>query len=296
MRLIHESEAFAKELDAARLAGRTVGLVPTMGALHAGHSSLIARASAERDVAAVTIFVNPLQFGPGEDLASYPRDLDADLATAVAAGAEVVFAPSVEEMYPEPLVTTVRLAGLTETLDGASRPGHFDGVATVVAKLFNLAGPSRAYFGEKDYQQLVIIARMARDLSCPIEVVGCPTVRDPDGLALSSRNSYLDPAQRAAAPVLYRALCAGRDAILHGERDADRVRDLITATSSAEPRAELEYAQVVDAETLRPPSRLAGEVRLLVAARLGRARLIDNIGTHVPESPTDHEVNRCAVA
>ncbi len=291
MRVIQEAAAFAKELDAVRGAGRTVGLVPTMGALHAGHASLMTRASSERDVVAATIFVNPLQFGRGEDLSSYPRDLEGDLATADEAGAEIVFAPGVEEMYPEPVATTVSVAGLADTLDGVSRPGHFDGVATVVAKLFNLAGPSRAYFGEKDYQQLVIIARMARDLSFPVEVVGCPTVREPDGLALSSRNAYLDPEQRAAAPVLHRALCAGRDAVADGERDGERVRAIIRATVTAEPRAEIEYAEVVDPETLESLTEVAGRARLLVAARIGRARLIDNLGTDVPDPSTDHEVS-----
>src|SRR5205823_4752076 len=191
----------------ARAQGQRVGLVPTMGYLHAGHASLIEAAARDNDVVAVTVFVNPLQFGPTEDLAAYPRDLERDTKLAEQAGASVVFAPSVEEMYPtgEPL-TTVAVRQVSEPLEGRFRPTHFAGVATVVAKLFALAGPCRAYFGEKDYQQLAVIRRMSADLSFPVEVVGCPTVRDPDGLAKSSRNAYLTTEERAVAPTLHRAL------------------------------------------------------------------------------------------
>ncbi len=189
--LVEQAAAWRKTLDAARANGRQVGLVPTMGALHAGHLSLIRRAAAECDVVAVTDYVNPLQFGPSEDLTSYPRDLGRDCDLASEAGAHIVFAPTTEELWPRPPTTTVRVEGLSENLEGASRPGHFDGVATIVTKLFSLAGPCWAYFGEKDYQQLVVIRRMVADLSLPVEVIGCPTVRDPDGLALSSRNGYL---------------------------------------------------------------------------------------------------------
>ena len=265
-----------------RAAGRTVGLVPTMGALHDGHVSLVSRAAAECDAVAVTVFVNPLQFAPGEDLAAYPRTLAADVAAASRAGASVVFAPPGEEMFPGEVATAVHVAGLTEVLDGRFRPTHFDGVATVVAKLFAIVGRSRAYFGEKDFQQLAVVRRMAADLSFPVQVVGCPTVRARDGLALSSRNAYLTPEERSAAPVLLRALRAGASAIAAGERSPGAVTELIGSIVEAEPLAALDAADVVDAATLRTPPSLGGDLRLLVAARFGRARLIDNVGISVP--------------
>jgi pantoate--beta-alanine ligase len=270
-------------LDAARAGGSSVGLVPTMGSLHAGHLSLVRAARADCDVVAMTIFVNPLQFGAGEDLEAYPRDLDRDRALAESAGVDLVFAPSTAEMYPEPPKTSVVVEGLTDTMEGATRPTHFAGVATVVSKLFHVAGPCRAYFGEKDFQQLAVIRRMTADLSFPVEVVGCPIVREADGLALSSRNAYLTPEERSAAPVLHRSLQAGRKVIEDGERDPTVVVDVIRRMVEAEPRAELDYAEVVDAKTLRRPDRLAGDVRLLVAARFGRPRLLDNLGLLVPE-------------
>ena len=265
-------------LDGARAAGVTVGLVPTMGYLHGGHASLIERAAVDHDVVAVTVFVNPLQFGPNEDLEAYPRDLAADTALIERCGGTVLIAPSVEEMYPEPVLTSVHVAEISERLEGASRPTHFAGVSTVVAKLFSIAGPCHAYFGEKDWQQVAVVRRMARDLSLPVIVVGCPTVREPDGLAMSSRNVYLTPEQRAAAPVLHRALQAGADAIRAGARDQAAVEALVADLVRAEPEADLDYAAVVDAASLAPCDPLAGEVRLLVAARFGRARLIDNVG------------------
>jgi pantoate--beta-alanine ligase len=270
-------------LDAGRRAGGTVGLVPTMGALHAGHASLIERAASECDCVCVTIFVNPLQFGAGEDLSGYPRSLATDILLADESGASVVLAPSVEEMYGDGTATTVSVSGPeTEILEAASRPGHFDGVATVVAKLFAIAGPCRAYFGEKDFQQLAVVRRMAKDLSLPVEVVGCPTVRDADGLALSSRNAYLEPEERLAAPMLHRALVAGADAVRGGAVDPRAVTDVMTATIAAEPQLDIDYAAVVDAATFATPDPLVGDLRLLVAARLGKARLIDNLGVTVP--------------
>ncbi len=268
MRVLDRIDAVRKELDTARSRGQTVGLVPTMGALHAGHRSLIERSAAECDVTVVTVFVNPLQFGPSEDLASYPRDLAEDVALAAEAGADLVFAPPADEMFPAgPPPTTVTVAGLTEGLEGATRPGHFAGVATVVAKLFAIAGPCRAYFGEKDYQQLLVVRRLAADLSFPVDVVGCPTVREPDGLALSSRNAYLSADERRAATVLYRALQAGAE----GGSMAEVV--------AAEPLARLDYAAVCDPETLAPlDGVLAHPARLLIAAWIGRTRLIDNLG------------------
>ena len=271
--------ALRERLDAARAAGQRVGFVPTMGYLHAGHASLMTEARADTDLVVASIFVNPLQFAPTEDLAAYPRDLAGDTALAEGAGVDVLFVPSGEEMYPDGVVrTSVIVAEVSAPLEGEARPTHFAGVATVVTKLFAIVGPCRAYFGEKDYQQVAVIRQMVRDLSIPVEVVACPTTREPDGLAMSSRNAYLSEAERAAAPVLHAALLVGRLAIDAGERDAPRVRALMTDLIEAEPLADLDYAEVVDATTLQVVDPLAGELRLLAAARFGRARLIDNVG------------------
>ena len=250
-----------------------------MGALHAGHRSLIERAAAECDIVAVTVFVNPLQFDDAADLAAYPRDLDTDVALARSAGASLVFAPPVEQMYgadPSAIASTVHVDGVSAGLEGASRPGHFDGVSTVVAKLFALAGRSRAYFGEKDYQQLAVVRQMVADLSFPVTVVGCTTVREPDGLALSSRNVRLSPEHRLAALALPRALRAGRACVEGGERDPARVVAAMTAVLVAQPLVSPDYGAVVDPHTLQCPTEVVGEVRLLVAARVGSVRLIDN--------------------
>jgi pantoate--beta-alanine ligase len=277
--VLEGADAFRKALDSERSAGRTVGLVPTMGYLHAGHTSLMARAAAECDAVATTIYVNPLQFGPTEDLDAYPRDPEGDLAKAAAAGTTYLFTPTTAEMWPEPPLTTVSVATISERLEGAFRPTHFAGVATIVTKLFGLAGPCRAYFGEKDYQQLVVIRRLTRDLSLGVDVVGCPTVRDTDGLALSSRNAYLTPEERAVAPTLYYALLAGKRAIEDDhQRDPAVVKAAMTATVQRQPPFTLDYAEAVGAGDLAPIAPLSGEVRLLIAARLGRARLIDNVG------------------
>ena len=272
-------------LDGERAAGRAVGLVPTMGYLHHGHLSLMQQARAQTDVVVASIFVNPLQFGAGEDLDAYPRDLDRDGRLAEGAGVDVLFVPSTDEMYPTPALTSVSVAQVSEPLEGTARPHHLAGVATVVAKLFAIVGSCRAYFGEKDFQQLAVVRRMARDLSFPVQVVGCPTVREPDGLALSSRNSYLSADEREAAPVVYRALRAGVAAILAGESDPAAVRTLVGQIIEAEPLAQLDYAEVVDADSFRIPDPLAGKLRLLAAVRFGRARLIDNVGVTVP-APT----------
>ena len=252
-----------------------------MGALHEGHVSLMTQARAECDVVAVSIFVNPLQFGDPDDIANYPRTLERDLLVCAEAGVDVVFVPPVDEMYPswpEPPSTRVAVSGLTDAWEGASRPGHFDGVATVVAKLFAIAGPCRAYFGQKDFQQLAVVRRMAQDLSLPVEVVGCPTVREADGLALSSRNVRLSSDERRAALALARALAAGRSAVAAGERDAAAVAAAMRAVVEAEPLAALDYAAAVDATTLIEPGTIENPatVRLLVAARVGPVRLIDN--------------------
>jgi pantoate--beta-alanine ligase len=268
-------------LDGRRAAGATIGFVPTMGYLHDGHASLMRAARADHDVVVTSIFVNPLQFAADEDLDAYPRDLSGDTELAEANGCDLLFAPSTAEMYPAPVLTTVSVREVSAPLEGRARPTHFDGVATVVAKLFSIVGPCTAYFGEKDFQQLAVVRRMASDLSMPVAVVGCPTVREPDGLAMSSRNAYLSAEQRAAAPVLYRALQAGVAAIGRGVVDPAEVRAEMTALIAGEPLAQLDYAEVVDAATFEVPDPLRGTLRLLVAARFGGARLIDNVGATV---------------
>jgi pantoate--beta-alanine ligase len=264
--------------DRARAAGRSVGLVPTMGYFHAGHRSLMQAARGATEFVVVTLFVNPTQFGPTEDLDAYPRDLAADAEAAAAEGVDALFVPTVEEMYPDGAPrTTVHVAGLTEGLCGASRPVHFDGVTTVVAKLFAIAGPCTAFFGRKDYQQLAVIRRMVRDLNLPVTVQGCPLVREPDGVAMSSRNAYLTPEERAAARVLSSALRAAAGAASAGERYAAALENLVREHVAREPLVALEYAEVRDADTLEPVSEVDHAVVLAVAAAVGRARLIDNV-------------------
>lgn len=270
-------------LDSARRGEALVGLVPTMGALHGGHLSLVRRAAAETTTVALTVYVNPLQFDDRDDLARYPRDLGRDVEAASAAGADLVFAPDAEEMWPEPPATTVHVAGLTDRWEGEVRPGHFDGVATIVTKLLGLAGSCLAYFGEKDYQQLAVVRRLVADLSLPVGVVGCPVVRDPDGLALSSRNSRLSADERGVAPRLYAALLAGRRAVEDdGVRDPGAVEDAMASVLGAEPRFEVDYTAVVRPQDLSRPAAVAGSVRLLVAATLGGVRLIDNLPATSP--------------
>lgn len=284
--MIKQASVWRERLDAARAAGRQVGLVPTMGALHAGHLSLIRRAAGDcgpGGMVAVTDYVNPLQFGAGEDLAAYPRDLDRDVRLAGQGGADVVFAPTPEEMWPEPRRTTVRVEGLTDRMEGASRPGHFDGVATIVAKLFSLTGPCWAYFGEKDFQQLTVVRRMVADLGMPVEVIGLPTVRESDGLALSSRNAYLTAEERAIAPNLYYALLAGKRAIEDdGFDDPAKVESVMADSLDRHPEFTLDYTEVADLDDLGRPERIGRPVRLCIAARLGRARLIDNVAANPP--------------
>jgi pantoate--beta-alanine ligase len=295
MRRIETVTELRTVLDAERAAGRRVGFVPTMGYLHEGHVSLMRAARADADVVVTSIFVNPLQFAAHEDLDDYPRDLERDASLAEGVGVDLLFVPSVAEMYPEPvagalLATTVSVVGVSEHMEGASRPTHFAGVATVVAKLFSIVGPCRAYFGEKDFQQLAVVRRMVSDLSMPVEVVGCETVREDDGLAMSSRNAYLSPEQRAAAPVVHRALCAGAAAVLAGERDPGAVRAAIVGVVAQEPLAELDYAEVVSASDLSVPSTIdpsdALGLRLLAAVRFGSTRLIDNLGVTAAAAPT----------
>jgi pantoate--beta-alanine ligase len=268
-------------LDDQRRKGHHVGLVPTMGYLHEGHVSLIRRAAADCSLVVTTIFVNPLQFAPGEDLENYPRDPAGDSDKAGSAGSSVLFTPAESEMFPggrASVVTTVEVAPLSATMEGVSRRTHFGGVCTIVAKLFNVVGTGRAYFGEKDYQQLAIIRRMTSDLSFPVEVVGCPVVREPDGLALSSRNVYLRPEERSQAPVLHRALSEGAAAIRSGVTDANEVRRAMSAVIATAPLAELDYVEVADPATLQPQTVAGRGSRLFGAVRFGSARLIDNVG------------------
>jgi len=264
-------------LKPARRAGKSIGLVPTMGYLHRGHASLVDRARAENDVVVTSVFVNPLQFGPNEDFARYPRDLDADRKLLAAHGADIVFAPAVEEMYARPIVTHIEVESLSARMEGERRPGHFRGVATVVGKLFNIVQPDRAYFGEKDYQQLQVIRHMVADLSFQLDIVGVPTVRDADGVALSSRNVYLSADERAAAPVLSRSLAAAAEAIGAGVMEPDRIEAIIRGVLDAEPLAEPDLVAIAAADTLEPidPKAPPSAIALMIAVRIGRTRLID---------------------
>jgi pantoate--beta-alanine ligase len=261
----------------ARDRSTRVGLVPTMGALHEGHAALIQAARAENGCVVVSIFVNPTQFGPAEDFTKYPRPVKEDLALCRREGVDVVFTPAPEEMYPAGFATTVRVAGLSEKMCGAFRPGHFDGVCTVVAKLLAIVQPDAAYFGEKDAQQLAIVRRMAADLILPVEIRGCPLVREPDGLAMSSRNAYLSPGERQRALVLSAALAEARRRIQAGERDAARIRDLVRQRLNKADGVEVQYAVVVDPDTLADLDRIRTQVLVALAARVGATRLIDNV-------------------
>jgi pantoate--beta-alanine ligase len=254
-----------------------LGLVPTMGYLHAGHLSLLERARRESDRVAASLFVNPAQFGPQEDLARYPRDLPRDQRLLEEAGCDVLFAPSVEEMYPPGFETTVDVGPIAAPLEGERRPGHFRAVATVVLKLLDIFQPARAYFGEKDAQQLAVIRRMVRDLDLPVVVCGCPIVREPDGLALSSRNTYLSAEERRAAPVLYRALCAARDRWTAGERDAEGLRRLMAAVLAREPLARVDYVSVADPDTLQERDHARPPLLISMAVFFGPTRLLDNL-------------------
>jgi len=274
-----DSAQLRRTIASWRQDGATIGFVPTMGALHAGHLSLIERALAETDRVVASIFVNPKQFSPGEDLAAYPRGLERDRAMLEDAGCSLLFAPQVTDIYPEGFATAVSVSGLTEGLDGATRPNFFGGIATVVAKLFILATPDKAFFGEKDYQQLLVVRRMAADLGLPVKVIGCPTLRDPDGLAMSSRNVYLSPEERQQALVLPQTLNSAAKAISGGADVAKTLRDGRATLESAGFR--LDYLELRDAKTLAPLRHLSRPARLFVGGYLGKTRLIDN----VPVSP-----------
>ena len=276
MRVVQTPDEIRASMVSRRGSG-TVGLVPTMGALHAGHARLIERARADCSTVVVSIFVNPLQFDRADDLARYPRPLEADLALCERVGVDVVFAPAPEAIYPEPPDVTVHVGATAQYLCGAFRPGHFNGVATVVLKLFDIVQPDVAYFGEKDAQQLAIIRRMVADLNVPVRIAPVPTVRETDGLALSSRNHHLNEAERALAPGLFRALTVARDAVASGVTDAEAVKQRAAGTLPADQRLRLEYLELVDPRTFQPVQRVTGPVVAAAALWVGKTRLIDNV-------------------
>jgi pantoate--beta-alanine ligase len=274
--VIDSIEEIRRALAAHRRAGRTIGLVPTMGALHRGHGGLVETAARDTDLVVVSIFVNPIQFNDPSDFKHYPRTLDSDVAYCESLGARIVFAPSAQEMYPDPPSSFVEVEGVSEHLCGKFRPGHFRGVATVVLKLLQIVQPDRAYFGEKDAQQLSVIRRMVRDLNVPVEVASVPTVREPDGLALSSRNRHLTPGQRQIAPLLYRSLQLAEKWIADGSRDPELVkREALEALRHPEIR--VEYLEVMDALSLQPVNRISVPVLIAAAIWIGGTRLIDNV-------------------
>ncbi|MCC7292859.1 MAG: pantoate--beta-alanine ligase [Phycisphaerales bacterium] len=281
--MLWKTVAEAREgVRTAQRAGQRVGLVPTMGALHEGHASLMRAARRDCGFVVVTLFVNPAQFAPGEDFNRYPRTLERDLDLMAAEGVSAAFVPDAAEMYPRGAATTVHVSGLTDGLCGPLRPGHFDGVATIVAKLFNALPADAAYFGEKDYQQLQVVRRLVRDLNMPIDIIGCPTVREPDGLALSSRNAYLSPTDRAQAACLSAALFEAQRRISEGLRDPAAIISGIRKCILAAGPAVIQYVEIVDPQTLRPLNIIEGEGRIILAVLIGTCRLIDNVAATAP--------------
>lgn len=276
MKVVNTINEVREAVKAWHKQGLTVGLVPTMGYLHEGHASLIARASKENDRVVVSDFVNPIQFAPNEDLASYPRDIDRDAKVCEENGADIIFHPAPEEMYHKDFSTFVDITGPSEELCGKSRPIHFRGVCTVVSKLFLIVAPDRAYFGQKDAQQLAVIKRMVRDLNFDIEIVGCPIIREADGLAKSSRNTYLSPEERKAAVILHKALEKGKELVLNGEKSAKAVIDTVTQIINSEPLAKIDYVQVVDFPNIKVVEDINGDILTAVAVYIGKTRLIDN--------------------
>jgi len=279
--LIRTIAEMRQALKAGRYAGRRIGLVATLGALHDGHASLLRRARRECDIVVASVYVNPTQFGPNETFAKYPRRLQLDLEVCGREGVDFVFAPADAEMYGGGSLTTIHVARLTDRLCGPIRPGHFDGVCTVVAKFFNIFQPNLAYFGQKDAQQIVVLQRMVADLNLPIEIVVCPTIREPDGLAMASRNACLDPCQLQQAPCLYRALQTGRDAIEKGARTSEGVAAIMREVVAAAGPFAIDYLETVDARTLEPMDPLCGTVLVAGAIRIGTVRLIDNLVVEV---------------
>lgn len=276
METINTIEETRNIIKAWKKSGLTVGLVPTMGFLHEGHESLIKKAAAENDKVVVSIFVNPIQFGPNEDLEAYPRDLEKDKATCLNAGADLIFNPSPDEMYFDNAVTSVTVGELTEGLCGSKRPIHFQGVCTVVSKLFNIMTPDKAYFGEKDAQQLAVIKRMVRDLNFDIDIVGCPIVREEDGLAKSSRNTYLSKDERKAAVILNESLNLAKEALKNGELYASKLANIISKKIASEPLAKIDYIEIVDSTDLKPVCTMTSSLLVAIAVYIGKTRLIDN--------------------
>lgn len=271
---IQEMSRLTREL---RRAGQTIGFVPTMGFLHEGHLSLVREAKKENDRVVVSIFVNPTQFGPGEDYEEYPRDLEGDAEKLRVIGIDYIFSPEVADMYPEGYNSFVEVSGITEVLCGKSRPGHFRGVTTVVTKLFNIIQPDRAYFGQKDFQQLMVIKKMVRELNIAVEVKGLPIIREEDGLARSSRNKYLDNRERAAAIVLYRSLMRARELYQKGIKDTYRIKKEVIDLISSEPLARIDYVEIVDPDTLQEIKRVKEQALVALAVYIGKTRLIDNL-------------------
>lgn len=276
MKIVSTVEQVREEVKKWRQQGLTVGLVPTMGYLHEGHKSLIDKAVAQNDKVVVSVFVNPIQFGPTEDLATYPRDLERDAALCEDAGAALIFHPEKEDMYFDDFCTYIDMDGLTKGLCGKTRPIHFRGVCTVVGKLFNIVHPDRAYFGQKDAQQLAVVRRMVRDLNFDLEIVGCPIIREEDGLAKSSRNTYLSEEERNAAVILHKGLVKGEEMVSAGEKDVKKVLDAITEIIESEPLARIDYVEAVDFDNIETIDTIEGSVLVAVAVYIGKTRLIDN--------------------
>lgn len=277
MRIVSTVEEVREQVKEWRAEGFSVGLVPTMGYLHEGHKSLIDKAVRQNDKVVVSVFVNPIQFGPTEDLATYPRDIERDAALCENAGAALIFHPEKENMYFDDFCTYVDMDNLTKGLCGKSRPTHFRGVCTVVSKLFNIVQPDRAYFGQKDAQQLAVVRRMVRDLNFDLEIIGCPIIREKDGLAKSSRNTYLSSEERKAAVVLHKSLEKGERMLRGGEKDAEKIKQAIREVILAEPLAKIDYVEVVDFDTLESVETADGEVLTAIAVYIGKTRLIDNV-------------------
>lgn len=276
MKIVSTVEQVREEVKKWRQQGLTVGLVPTMGYLHEGHKSLIDKAVAQNDKVVVSVFVNPIQFGPTEDLATYPRDLERDAALCEDAGAALIFHPEKEDMYFDDFCTYIDMDGLTKGLCGKTRPIHFRGVCTVVGKLFNIVHPDRAYFGQKDAQQLAVVRRMVRDLNFDLEIVGCPIIREEDGLAKSSRNTYLSEEERKAAVILHKGLVKGEEMVSAGEKDVKKVLDAITEIIESEPLARIDYVEAVDFDNIETIDTIEGSVLVAVAVYIGKTRIIDN--------------------
>jgi pantoate--beta-alanine ligase len=276
MKVIETIDAMQKQCEELRLSGKTIALVPTMGFFHEGHLELMRVGRRLADILVISIFVNPTQFGPSEDFQTYPRDMEGDLAGARDVGVDLVFAPPVQEMYPDEHQTKIVVERVTTHLCGLSRPGHFDGVTTVVAKLFNIARPHSAIFGEKDYQQLTAVKRMVRDLDMDIHIIGVPTVREPDGLAMSSRNNYLNPEERESALCLKKSLDLAREMFKQGEKDAQKIREAVEKLILTHPFTEIDYINICDLRSLEDVDRIEEKALLALAVKVGKARLIDN--------------------